>query len=297
MKLNVDDLVEQGLVKKKTYTEGPYKGLSVLKYTKRVFWDNLWEKDPTGRLLECRGTVVDEEDNVIVLPFKKVFNLGENGTTVDPEREVIIPEKINGFMAAATYTEKYGLIISTTGTLDSEYADIARKWIEPKANEVFMQKGSTFLFEICDKSDPHIVEEEEGAYLIGLRRTDSGFLFQEGSLDHLATWLGFKRPTTLKTKLKDIPQTKREGFMVRCAYTEETLCKIKSNHYLAKKAFMRMGRKRIDLAWNNPAEFRKQIDEEFYSLHHYLVDTYTNEEYHTLKEMERRQSIEEYFND
>ena len=38
MKLNVNDLVEQGLVRKKTYTEGKYKGLSVLKYTKKVFF-------------------------------------------------------------------------------------------------------------------------------------------------------------------------------------------------------------------------------------------------------------------
>ena len=79
-KLNVDDLVEQGLVKKKTYTKGKYKGLSVLKYSRKVFFDNLWHLD--DRLLECRGTVVDEADNIIVLPFKKVFNFGENGTYV-----------------------------------------------------------------------------------------------------------------------------------------------------------------------------------------------------------------------
>ena len=98
MKLNIQDLIDQDLVVKKSYTEGVYKGLSVLKYHRKVFFNNLWHLDE--RLLECRGTVVDEDWNVIVLPFKKVFNLGENGTQVDPDRGVIIPEKINGFMAA-----------------------------------------------------------------------------------------------------------------------------------------------------------------------------------------------------
>ena len=36
MKFNVDDLIEQGLVKKKTYTSGEFEGLSVLKYSKKA---------------------------------------------------------------------------------------------------------------------------------------------------------------------------------------------------------------------------------------------------------------------
>ena len=55
-------------------------------------FNNLWNLD--DRLLECRGTVVDKDWNVVVLPFKKVFNLGENDTQIDPEKEVILPEKI-----------------------------------------------------------------------------------------------------------------------------------------------------------------------------------------------------------
>ena len=37
MKLNVQDLIDLGLVIKKSYTEGIYKGLSVLKYHRKVF--------------------------------------------------------------------------------------------------------------------------------------------------------------------------------------------------------------------------------------------------------------------
>ena len=71
MKFCVADLIEQGLVKKKTYNSGVFEGLSVLKYSKKVFYNNLWNKDK--RLLDCRGIVVDSEDNIVVWPFTKVF--------------------------------------------------------------------------------------------------------------------------------------------------------------------------------------------------------------------------------
>ena len=98
MKFNVDDLVAKNLVTKKTYTEGPFAGLSVLKYKNNVFWDNLWHTDP--RLLECRGMVVDAEDNVVIWPFTKIFDRFENNTDVPQDQLVCVPRKINGFMAA-----------------------------------------------------------------------------------------------------------------------------------------------------------------------------------------------------
>ncbi|CAM0035221.1 RNA ligase and tail fiber protein attachment cata lyst [Vibrio phage 184E37-3b] len=293
MKFNVQDLIEQGLVTKKLYTEGVYKGLSVLKYHRKVFFNNLWHLD--DRLLECRGTVVDEDWNVVVLPFKKVFNLGENDTQVDPERDVILPEKVNGFMCAVTMTEKYGLIISTTGTLDSDYSKLARKWIEKVDADFF--EGNTYLFEICDKSDPHIVEEEEGAYLIGIRNNVNGNLLTEQACDVAVgvNMYGYRRPSWGVVKFKDVPETKKEGFMVRCAETQEVLCKLKSPHYLSKKALQRCGKNKAKRIFKDTEKFREQLDEEFYPILSKIVDTFTEEEYLNLTEQQRRKWIEEYF--
>lgn len=293
MKFNVDDLIEQGLVKKKTYTEGKYAGLSVLKYSRKVFYDNLWYLD--DRLLECRGKVVDEDDNVIVLPFKKVFNLEENNTKVDPNTDVVCPRKINGFMAAATMTEKYGLIISTTGTLDSEYAEMARKWIE-KGYIKGMDSNHTYLFEICDKYDPHVVFEGEGAYLIGCRNILNGLLDNEDVVYNEGSFLGFRTPDVWEGKFKDLPlDVKHEGYMVRDSNTGETLCKIKSKHYLGKKALQRVGKTKASKMWNNPELFKQQLDEEFYKVFDKILDTFTQEEYLSLSEQERRSWIENYF--
>lgn len=293
MKFNVDDLIEQGLVKKKNYTEGKYAGLSVLKYSRKVFYDNLWHVD--DRLLECRGIVVDEDDKVIVLPFKKVFNLGENNTKVDPDTDVVCPRKINGFMCAATMTEKYGLIVSTTGSLDSEFVSIAEKWINTLNKDQFLFNG-TYLFEVCDNSDPHIVEEKQGIYLIGAQWNYESILVHEGTLDYHAKLLNCLRPEVVKCKFKDLPlDVKHEGYMVRGSNTGETLCKIKSNHYLSKKALQRVGKSKASKMWNNPELFKQQLDEEFYKVFDKILDTFTQEEYLSLPEQERRSWIEKYF--
>jgi len=52
--------------------------LKVVKYARKVFYDNLWEVHPL--LKECRGLVLDLDNNVVAHPFTKVFNIGENGT-------------------------------------------------------------------------------------------------------------------------------------------------------------------------------------------------------------------------
>lgn len=297
MYLNVDDLVEQGLVKKKTYTDGKYKGLSVLKYSKKVFWDNLWHLD-SYRLLECRGTIIDENNKIIVRPFKKVFNIGENGTQIEDDRLITYPRKVNGFMCAVTRTEDYGLIVSTTGTLDSEYVELAKKWVDTLDTDYIIRADITYLFEVCDKSDPHIVEEDEGIYLIGIRDIEKGNMYLEVYLDLTSYLLKCKRPEVFSGMYKGLPKkVTHEGFMIRDSYSGEILAKTKSPHYLAKKAFMRMGRKRIDLMFNNPSEFKKQIDEEFYDVHEYIINIFSKEEYYELTQEQRRNLFEEYFND
>lgn len=240
MKFNVDDLVAKKLVTKKTYTEGPFSGLSVLKYKNNVFWDNLWYTDP--RLLECRGMVVDAEDNVVIWPFTKIFNRAENGTDLPLDQQVVCVRKVNGFMAtAAVRGEK--LLVSTTGTLDSEFSTLARKYLEElKFDRVAFPENFTFIFEICDRSDPHIVAEEEGAYLIGVRDLAlNGVMVEEHKLDRIAEVIGAKRPgwdvVSFGDVIYNVQHVQHEGFVVRSIEAPYSLLlKIKSPPYLAKNS-------------------------------------------------------------
>lgn len=302
MKFNVDDLVAKKLVTKKTYTEGPFAGLSVLKYKNNVFWDNLWHTDP--RLLECRGMVVDAEDNVVIWPFKKIFNRFENNTDVPQDQLVCVPRKINGFMAAmSVYNGE--VIVSTTGTLDSDFAQMAKDKIIGSMLDgmldYFVKNAGpcTLIFEICDDSDPHIVAEEAGAYLIGCRVHLSGGMLPEWDLDKVANRYGWKRAGWDNMLFSDVVKASQsvnhEGFVVRDVDTNELLLKIKSPHYLTKKFLMRGGDNKWDMIWDNPKEAKKRIDEEYYELLDHIREYYSKDDWAGMDSQKRRQVVEDYF--
>lgn len=224
--------------------EDPSTGLRVLKYHNRVFYKDLWHVSPM--LLKMRGMVTDEHYNPVIYPFDKVFNYRENGTYLPLDETVTIVRKINGFMAAARYVEPYGLVVSTTGTLDSPFADLARKRLEPFTERMKRWSNMTFIFEIVDESDPHIVVEDAGAYLIGARNMDTQYLLEPKLLHYLAnhsmyySGIGDETPTPGQAKFRDVLKwaktIRHEGWMI---YGSKTL-KLKSSFYLTTKLLGRM---------------------------------------------------------
>lgn len=267
--------MKTALYKTKDY---PELDLKVWKYTRAVFFKGLW----TPELCEYRGLVTNMGGTEIIsYPFTKVFNLGERGTTVDLELEVICPRKINGFMAAATW-HKGEILVSTTGTLDSDFVALAKKYIK----SIPLLSGMTFIFEIVDPRDPHIVPEVPGAYLIGARLNELGSpLVSEEQLDRVAKLHRYQRPEVWSGKFKDLPlDVKHEGYMVRDASTGQTLCKVKSKYYLFTKFWMR----------SKKAYSIQEVEEEFYPLVEKIRSTFTLEEWSELNEQERRGFIECY---
>lgn len=294
MKFDFSDLVEQGLVKQKTYPNG----LSIFKYAGKVFYDSRWNEDE--RLLMARGIVLDPSGEVVIYPFTKVFNHHENGTELDPDVLVIAPRKVNGFLASvSSYNGE--MIIATTGTLDSEYVALAREYLDvPSIRSVVTNLTTdvnTLLFEICHPSDPHIVDEKYGAWLIGGRNHETGQMFLEQHLDSIAKDTAMLRPEWFRLKFGDLVKLSRtvdhEGFMVRLL-DGTTVMKIKSPHYLSKKALMRLGDRKLDGVFKNPSEFIKRLDEEFYDCFDAIFEN--GEEFWKGKtEAERKAWLEEFF--
>jgi hypothetical protein len=234
--------------------------LFVVKYKNKVFYDNLW----TPELKEMRGLVVDKDWNVIVRPFSKVFNRFENGTDILPDEEVVAVRKINGFLGCITLHKTHGIIVSTTGSLDSDFVKLAEKHLLPLYNSQW-EYDTTYMFEIVDPTDPHIIREFEGAYLIGARIVSAGCSYTESELDAMHYMRRASRPDWFRTNFgKIVEMTQRcrhEGFMV---YGKTTTLKIKSPYYLVKKLFSRVNPEKIDDKWLNTA--KTWIDEEYYPL-------------------------------
>jgi hypothetical protein len=258
-----------------------------VKYTTKAFRKAIWD----DILIECRGLVLDSQDQILSYPFTKTFNLFEKGVggervTVDRDEQVTAVEKINGFLGVASY----GAGFSTTGTLDSDYAKMAKEMIRqqcPRIDEMLSNTPNwTYMFEVVHPDDPHIVPEQKGAYLIGARQNYYGSpLMSEQDLDQLALNFGFLRPPwwrgiqfdTVKQWAKE---SQREGFVVR--QRGKYLCKLKTDHYRAKKFLMRGDPEKI---WE---------DEDTVDIARHVQENYTKEQWDNLGEQERRKEVEKW---
>lgn len=257
-----DVLVEKGLVKRKSYPNG----LHLYKYDRKVFFDNKWNED--ALLLEARGIILDSEANVVQLPFYKLFNYLENdsGSHLTPKSLAVAVEKINGFMLAMTAYQGE-MLVSTTGTIDSWYANLGRQYIEQSELKIVDHETAsryTLLFEVVDEQDPHIVPEEPGLYLIGARCKVTGMFLTEYQLDHIAKVFGLKRPRWFTAYMEDIlrinAECRKEGYVVRDADTWDYMFKLKSPHYREKKLLMRMGKRKAEAMFDNPAEVMAKLE-------------------------------------
>jgi hypothetical protein len=273
-----------------------YPGLYVLRYKNRVFYDNLW----TPELEQCRGTVVDKDFNVIVRPFDKIYNPHEVAEDfIKPHEYVWAARKVNGFMCGVTYSEEYGLIVSTTGSLDSDYVEIAHKHISEISAPFFSFGGVsiTYLFEICDASDPHIIKENEGAYLIGAVVTETGNHLSEQYLNDFGHLYKIKRHMAYITQYKNVVEQtkhcKHEGFVVRLVSNPSVKLKLKSRYYLYTKMVARM--RKDKLMWNlsDGYAMKQKVDEEYYPLVDYLIENRV--EFAALDEQARITFVENYF--
>lgn len=261
------------LMSRKEYDN--YPGLYVLKYKRKVFYKNLWD----SFLENFRGTVVDAEYNPVVMPFQKIYNRNENGTDIDRKEFVVAVEKVNGFMAAATYVPHLKeVIVSTTGSLESEYVDLAKKYLSSETLEVIAETGviaelekqpqQTFLFEICAEEDPHVIKETPGVYLIGSRSVEwEGCICPEDVLNMYATMMDVKRPKWFFSRFGVVARktkyAQHEGYVV---HGEETSLKLKSPYYLCTKFFGRKTQEKLEKLLTQEGYAGIHIDEEFYPL-------------------------------
>lgn len=257
------------LVRIKEYEK--YPGLFVLKYHRRVFYDNLWGEHPL--LVDMRGTVVDEDFNPIIMPFRKIFNQYENDTNIPRDEIVIASRKVNGFMGAVTFYEGK-TYYSTTGSLDSMYVTYLR---DIMAGYDFKPLDhATWLFEIVHPRDPHVIPEDIGAYLLGVRYPKWGEDLNKNRdqrwLDLVAQQVGFKRPNWKKIRFsdlcKEVKTCKHEGYVV---YGKDTDLKIKSPYYKVTKLFGRVTPRKLEVMLDNPKAMKQQLDEEYYPLVDHLV--------------------------
>lgn len=266
--------------------------LFVLKYSSRCFYEGIWD----DFLRECRGLIVDKDYNLVQYPFTKIFNFRKEAGAPEWEDdiEVDVVRKVNGFMCAiGNHNGK--LLVSTTGSIDSDFAVLARSHVTPELERFILNTdGSmTCMFECCDPSDPHIVDEEPGLYFLGLRENVFGSRIHYNPQHEVWHSLGVKTiPVEYMTvgEVKEALKTCRhEGYVMyseRMTEVQEA-SKWKSPYYLIKKLFMRGN---IDRLMAN--DIKQTIDEEYYPLCDAIAAD--RERFSALDEADRKVWIEQF---
>lgn len=293
----MQDLVQRKLAKVELAKE---EGFRLFKYSKSVFYDAKWGESPW--LAKARGLVLDIAGNIVVHPFDKVYNFGEQGAgdgLVD-EQQVIAVEKLNGFLGCVSkHPYRNELLCTTTGMFESPFVSYLQDFVEGDLRRrllAFLSRTPmTLMFEVLHPEDPHIIPyeaDQHGLWLIGARRLEeSAQPLTEHELDELARDLGVPRPTwqviTFGELKRVVSDSRIEGYMVRDAKSQKTLLKFKTPYYLVTKFLGRLSEKKTTFMFQNPKAFKKDIDEEFYPLVDALTDRLTREAFSTLSEAER----------
>ena len=294
-KEHLKSFVEQNPKLVKMTESKDHPGIFVLKYTRRVFYDNLWSEE----LEYCRGTIVDADFNLVSFPFQKIYNYQIEDRAPkfsELDTKVTAHRKVNGFMVACTL-HNGELLVSTTGSTDSPYVAMARELIdEAKYLDLCSRwAGYTFMFECVHKNDPHIVPEKEGMYILGYRENQwhSPVEHDPFMLMEMGRALGCFVPESILTNIAQLQvlakECRHEGYV---AYTDDGISfKIKSPYYLTNKWVARNPRtdKLVDLN----KDIKHNIDEEY----HNLIDAIRLNivEYTAMTEQERLAWVRNYF--
>lgn len=251
-------------------------GIFVLKYKKKVFYDDLWN----DFLEECRGTIVDADFNVVSRPFTKIYNYGieAKAPKLADDVEVTAYRKVNGFMVAMTWYNG-DILISTTGSTSGDHVDMAKEMMlkhAPWADwqmEILAAKDLTLMFECVHPNDPHIVMEESGMYFLGCRENlwdskvkmfgkNMGEWARDYSLSHLKCRYAECVVIPIGKLVAQTKDVRHEGFVF---YTKDGVsAKIKSPYYLTSKWVAR--NPRTDKLVDMDNDIKKSLDEEYYPL-------------------------------
>jgi hypothetical protein len=248
-------------------------GIYVLKYKKKVFFDNLWNEF----LEECRGTIVDEDFNIVSRPFTKIYNYGveAKAPVLADDTKVTAFRKVNGFMVAMTWY-KGDILVSTTGSTANDYVNYAKEMMLTHASWADWQmalstadaQGMTFMFECVHSLDPHIIPEKVGMYLLGYRENtwDSKVGHDPFVLKDLASTFNCYSPESITTNMVQLKklakECKHEGYVL---YTDDgQSSKIKSPYYLTSKWVAR--NPRTEKLTRLDPDIKHNLDEEYYPL-------------------------------
>jgi hypothetical protein len=239
----------------------------------------------------CRGLVVDENYNIITEPLPKIFNYGieAKAPRISGEEVVLAVKKVNGFFCAVSQY-KNEMLISTTGSLDSEFCDMARYMINTLDQDYINERldnGDTLFFEIVHENDPHIIKEQVGAYYLAHRNDGRLYTKIDNRMEDAGIIIPYSYISKFKTIKENVKHIKHEGYVIYSKNGDMT--KIKSPYYLVSKLLARCN----NLEELMKGNIKNRVDEEYFGLIDHVKEDMKN--FSCISEQDRLQYIRTFF--
>jgi len=278
------NLVNRGLATFRN--DGKY---TTFKYARKAMYEYLWNKVPA--LCESRGHVYCNNTKELVQAApRKSFNYLERNywSDVPLDTPVEMHKKVNGYMACATLHNDE-LLVSTTGTTTSEYAQWAKELIVRDYNlyDLVIESEVTTLFEVVVTQDPHIVQERKGLHLLGVREKANGNFHP----------MGGSMRCTLEQALEIAKHDRGEGFMMYLlsdgVYDYNNCCKLKTPYYVGKKKLMRMTAKNVEIMYNNLPHTISTLPEMWHEVPEQIVQSVHKDTWLAMNDQQRRVILED----
>jgi RNA ligase len=224
----IQSYIDDGFV---SCRKNPTKELYIYNYTNHCQFERKWD----NITMQCRGLVLDNQDNIIARPFRKFLNM-EEYTSEIPKESFEVTSKEDGSLGIIFYYNNQWNI-ATRGSFESEQA-IDGKTLLDYLDLSRLDKEYTYLAEIICQSSRVVVNYHGQRKLIFITRinTETGI---ESSYEELKENLGdgfeiVERFDGIKdfTKLTENNIENKEGFVIHFLGESNLRLKAKFSDYV-----------------------------------------------------------------
>jgi hypothetical protein len=220
--------VEKGLVREVRHSELP---ITLFNYTAKCQYDRLWD-DVT---VQCRGLILDQDDNIIARPFPKFHGIHEHESL--PDEPFHVYDKLDGslFIATCVYwgrDDEWELITATRGSFDGVQANLGRSILMRDADTDCIHADLTYCFELLSPDNRIVVDygDRQELVLLDVLRNDTGkSVGRDAALD-IAFGMGVNAVEEVELdSLDDIPERDNaEGYVIH--FQGESDLRVKAKH-------------------------------------------------------------------
>lgn len=254
----LQDHIDNGIISAR---RDPNTGLTAIKYTAQAMMGRVWD-DVT---INSRGTIVDDNGNVLARGFRKFFNFSEHAEgSIDIDKPGYIMDKVDGSLGIA-FKRDGDWVVSTQGSTRSEQALHATKVMNERYGDTPYTKGASLMLEIVFPDNRIVTNYDDQDDLILLAAVDmDGTWIHPDEVVYNGPKVSMKRGSIRDALDAVDPGDTSEGFVIR--QDDGLMVKIKFPSYLAMhKARYSINRKSIKavMAEGTFAEFLATLPDEF----------------------------------